>query len=271
MTKPALAIQTEEGRRYVNPLTGVTVPSVTTILDMIPKDLTAWAAKQVAQYVVDSWDEISALMERGDRDHAFTLISGAAERQRQKASNSGDVVHESAEKRIMGIDDGNAPKHMTQLANFFKVSGFRPIHPEVTLWNDLDGYAGTADLIAEDRNGRAVLIDYKTGKSVWPEAAIQLEALARADQIVRPDGQIEVPPSIFTVGVLHLRPQSWWWHPIQDKKVRDSNWKTFLACRDAYEAMGEVRKWKTFHPDMVWGKMGKFNSTSWPAKKAVSG
>jgi hypothetical protein len=44
-------------------------------------------------------------------------------------------------------------------------------------------YAGTMDMLAEI-NGEMSIIDIKTGKSVWPEACLQINAYAHADFLV---------------------------------------------------------------------------------------
>jgi hypothetical protein len=269
MTKPILAQETPFGRRYVHPKTGEMVPSVTTILNSIPKDLASWAAKQAAQYVIDEWENLVYYMVSNQQAKAFQLISSAHERTRDKASIRGDEVHESAEGFTKGTDDGKSPDHMKQLKRFFEVSRFQPIYPEVTLWNRAEGYAGTADLIAKDRNGSFVLIDYKTGKGIWPEMAVQIEALSRCDFIITPEGEEKPIPQIKTVGVLHLRPRSFWWHPIQDQAARDRNWGVFLRSVDIHKIMEGIQEWKHFHPDMVWGKLGRFNEANWPQAKAA--
>jgi hypothetical protein len=51
-----------------------------------------------------------------------------------------------------------------------------------------------------------VLLDVKTGKRVYPEAALQLAAYAAADFLGRPDGTEQPLPAIEAGAVLHLRP-----------------------------------------------------------------
>jgi RecB family exonuclease len=49
------------------------------------------------------------------------------------------------------------------------------------------GYAGTADLIA--RVGpKTFVIDYKTGKAVYPEARLQVEAYRQCTMLILKDG-----------------------------------------------------------------------------------
>lgn len=266
MTKPVLAKQTENGRMYVHPVTGEAVYSVTTIIDSgIPKDLAEWGAKQAAHWVIENRPYLE-----GYTDEAlFDLMVNAHKKTRDEAADKGDVVHESAEGFTQGTDDGKSPQHMVQLNRFLNVSGFRMVHREVTLWNGNEGYAGTADWIAVDRNGRYVLGDYKTGKYIWPEMAVQLEALARCEVMVSPTGEETPVPPIHTVGVVHLRPKSWWWHPIQDPEARQRNWEVFQTAVYLHEEMEPVRKWKSFHPNLVWGTLGRFNEANWPQVKAT--
>ncbi|MEU8317132.1 hypothetical protein AB0C33_02080 [Nonomuraea sp. NPDC048881] len=227
--------------------------SVTTILDRgIPKHLSDWAAKQAAAFAVEHWEDLSSASE----DMRFELISTAHQRARDVAADKGDIVHTSAENHLKGTPDGSSPKHIRQLEAFLKTAGLTPVHTEVTVWNRTIGYAGTADLIAIDKKSRHYLIDYKTGKGIWPEHAVQVEALARGEFIIHDDGGEEDMPFINEVGILHLRPQSWWFHPVVGDDAPQRNWSTFLGAKD-------IADWKRFHPSMVWGTTDRYNQANW--------
>lgn len=255
MTKPILAVQTNEGRMYVHPLTGEAVYSVTTIIEQgIPKKLDDWAGKQAAKYAVQNWHELTLKPEI----ERLRLIAQAHERVRKEAADKGDTVHNSAEAKVKGEPDDNSPGHMKQLDNFFIVSQLTPLYTEVSVWNRTIGYAGTADLVAQDQQGRYILIDYKTGRGIWPEMAVQLEALARAEFIIEPSGE-EIPlPPIAEVGVLHLRPRSWWYYPIRNDEAAERNWSAFLGAQ-------QVSSWRRLHPNLVWGGDDRYNAATWKA------
>lgn len=255
MTHPPLAVETPEGRMYVHPITGEAVYSVTTIIDRgIPKELADWAARQAAKYAVEHWHELT-LKPEAER---IRLISQAHERARLKAAGRGDVIHASAEAQVKGTPDGKSPHHMGQLEDFFKVSGYRPAYTEVTVWHRTMEYAGTADLIVLDRTDRHILIDYKTGRGIWPEMAVQVEALARAEFIITEKGE-EIPlPHIEEVGVLHLRPKSWWYHPVTGEDAAERNWSAFLGAK-------QISDWRRLHPDLVWGSKQRYNASNWPS------
>jgi hypothetical protein len=75
---------------------------------------------------------------------------------------------------------------------------------EVTVWSDTHGYAGTLDAIARIED-EVVILDYKTGKSVYSEVALQLNAYRNADCILDPDGTRRELPEVEAGAVLHLR------------------------------------------------------------------
>jgi len=213
-----------------------------------------WAAKEAAKY---AWKNLSWLQE-ADEATAIQLISTAHERTSGEAAERGDGVHDSAETYVKGKPDGKNLKHMRQLEDFFEVSQYEPLFTEVTVVNRTIGYAGTADLIAADPHKGCVLIDYKTGNGVYPEHLIQVEALSRAEFILTPEGEEIVVPTIFSVGVLHLRPLSWWFYLNADGSSSERNWQAFLSAKG-------VADWRRLHPAMVFGPLEKMNRRNWAA------
>ena len=55
----------------------------------------------------------------------------------------------------------------------------KPIAVEQVIYNEKHGYAGTLDLLA-DVDGVLTVVDWKTGKAVYPEAHLQNEAYRQA-------------------------------------------------------------------------------------------
>lgn len=53
-------------------------------------------------------------------------------------------------------------------------SGLDRIHCEIQLASDKLGYGGTIDLIARDKQGRLVLVDFKTSSSLKPQYELQM-------------------------------------------------------------------------------------------------
>lgn len=227
MTNPALAHSTQWGRQYVHPVTGERVPSVTTVIRAIDKPaLPRWAAKAAAEYAVKGWDLLAPL----DAAERVTLIKGAPWRQSEKAADLGTAVHDAVDawctdRPMPTWADGVAP-FMDQFADFLTERSPEFVHNEVTVWNRTEGYAGTLDFIARI-NGVLTLGDTKTGKGVYPEAALQLEALRRGEVIVHPDGTEEPMPAVDQLAVLHLRPRSWALIPVTSA---EASWDAFRSA-----------------------------------------
>lgn len=219
-------------RMYCHPVTGETVPSVTTVMDVAvaKPGLTRWAASQAAKYAVENWSSLSEIAPA----YRVKEISEAHRRTADEAAAKGDMVHELIDswnkseamevpKTVKGFVDRYVAFMMTEKPAFLET--------EVTLWSRAHQYAGTADWIAEI-GGRIVLGDNKTGRRLYPEVGLQLAALAHCDFIIRPDGTEEPIPAIQDLMVLHIRPRSY-------KLVRvlseEENWSAFQAARVIYD------------------------------------
>ena len=235
MTSPALAVETSYGRGYVHPVTGETVPSVTTIMKvgLAKPQLVSWAARMSAEYAVKQWDELSELPDW----EKVAKIRDAHVQVADKAADIGDVVHDLIDAWNKGdpYPDPRLPRQIDGFVNSFVkfMTERRPefIESEVTLWSRTYDYAGTADWIAVI-GGRVILGDNKTGKRVYDEVGLQLAALANADFIIREDGSEEPLPVIEGLAALHLRPRSYRLVEVLD---REECFRAFLACRELFE------------------------------------
>lgn len=181
--------------------------SVTTALSAISKPaLTGWAARSVAEFVAKNLDTVNDLASR-DTFAAIDLMKGSPWRQRDQAADLGKAVHAVIEAHVL---DKPVPEtallirpHMQQFARFCE--DFRPrwLMSEATVYSRQYGYAGTLDAIAE-LDGVTWLLDVKSGKDVYPEAALQLAMLRYAEFVGMPDGTEAPLPPIDRAGVLHV-------------------------------------------------------------------
>lgn len=262
MTQPKYAKQDKNGRRYyTNPETGKRLPSVTTVLGMMSKPLLVpWAAKVTAQYAVDNWPRLGRL----NRDKRIQEIKRAHDTIRNDSAELGDTIHEYAESYLKDeptpqITDENVS---AVGALFAWVDEYKPelLGAEVSVWNATYGYAGTFDLLAKI-NGETWLLDYKTGKGLYPEVAMQLAALGKGETILN-EG-LDKLPKIDHYGVVQVRTDQ----PVFDASgipVLGSNgeqlvipafarmhevgrveesFKAFRACLDLYN-------WKKLEPEI---------------------
>ena len=144
---------------------GVYYPSVTTILQYMPKNK-----------FFESWLK--------DVGHSADLIM-------RRAGKEGTQVHEAAEELVKGkeiswMDNyGNAKysqivwEMILKFADFWKTYKPELISTEEFVWSDKHKYAGTADLVVK-MNNEVWLLDIKTSNSIHKSFDLQLSSYAKA-------------------------------------------------------------------------------------------
>ena len=152
-------------RRVYKRSDGVYYPSVTTILQYMPKN-----------HFFENWLK--------DVGHNADLI-------RNKAGKEGTQVHEAAEKLILGEEvswmDNYGKAKYSQLVwemilkfhEFWTTAKPKLISTEEFVYSDEFRYAGTADLLVE-MDGKTILIDIKTSNALHKNYHLQLAAYAKA-------------------------------------------------------------------------------------------
>jgi hypothetical protein len=152
-------------RRVYKRAEGVYYPSVTTILQYMPKNK-----------FFDNWLK--------DVGHNADLIMS-------KAGKEGTQVHEAVEKLVKGeevtwMDNfGNAKYSQLVWEMILKFHDFWTTHkPELIsteefVWSDEHKYAGTADLVVK-LDGQVWLLDVKTSNSIHKSYDLQLASYAKA-------------------------------------------------------------------------------------------
>lgn len=204
----------KRGRHYVwpeKPPHELVVPSVTNITGSLPKEWAGpWNAKMVATYAVKHKDEWAGLPD----DDAIDLLKRSPYRTTDKAARAGKLVHNAIEKYVLGVDhatpkDPALKKQYQASIAFLKDFKVKPTKwVEVTIFSREHEYAGTTDLVAGcvipkevelpkglKRTGMAI-IDYKTGKRIYDEHPVQLNAYSRGDFIANADGSETPMPSV---------------------------------------------------------------------------
>ena len=143
---------------------GVYYPSVTTILQYMPKNK-----------FFETWMK--------DVGHNADLIM-------RKAGKEGTQVHEAAEKLVLGeeiswMDEYGRAKYsqivwemILKFADFWKTHKPELISSEQFVWSDEHKYAGTADIVCK-MNGEVWLIDLKTSNSIHKSYDLQLASYAK--------------------------------------------------------------------------------------------
>lgn len=203
MTQPAHAYNDAYGlRRYnvesmqINPI------SVTTLLRSIAPGtgLVKWIDKRLIHAALESYKNT------GNLDQA--VYTGMEARWAgSEEADFGSAVHlltEQADLKHLGMIDKITPvSDMKRASGFLKQwervrDSFQMeiLAVECTLVNTKLGYAGTADRVVNipALSDMPVILDIKSGKGVWADAAAQCAGLAHCDQILYTDGSMEPIP-----------------------------------------------------------------------------
>jgi len=250
-------IKRSGSRFYVHPdRADVTVPGVTSIIDMLPKPfLPFWSAKMSAELAVDSFDFLSRMAER-DRQGAIDYLKGASRRYTAIRAAIGSDAHDLFERMARGEQVGSVHPDMEPyrrgFAEFLKVVNPELIRAEDVAWSDRYDYAGSFDAwlrvwvdadgkVTPDRSGEPLLLvtDWKTSKDVHAEVALQLSAYAHADRVVSAAGESIPMPEFDGGAVLHITPDGWTFRPVRiDGEVFDM----FLNLRKVFMWDRELSK-----------------------------
>ena len=211
---------------HIYKLDGHKVPSVTTCLKVLGgcDALIYWAANTAADYATDNWDQLAQLPPSQRRDR----IAKAHRTQRDKAAATGTQIHAWAEELLAGrpveIPDHHRDR-VQAFANWWERSGFTEVLTETCVYSteSFDGgtaYAGTFDCLATHPRWGTTLLDWKTGKGVYLDMAVQLAGYASAEWHQTPDGD-RAKPSIDTLAVVHIPPDGPTLHTL-DKEQQDN-------------------------------------------------
>lgn len=104
-----------------------------------------------------------------------------ANKLRDDAAERGTEMHVLFERYMSGqhVDMSSLSEfHAKALMSFdqwYRDYEVEPLAVEVLLHSDTYGYAGTADLVCRIKGGKVVLVDFKSGSSVYDDYAVQLE------------------------------------------------------------------------------------------------
>jgi len=250
MTSP-IHSQTIDGvRYYTSPNTQQRMVSVTSIIGTLDKPaLRYWVGKQVAQYAVDERNVWLPVAEK-DPKAAFDLIKGSPWRSQESSATLGSAVHAAVEARILGesVDIESLPidvqPFIKSYLNFEEI--FQPQYEmaEATVLSYKYGYAGTIDAIATFNRPDlglvgTYIIDWKTGKAVYPDAALQLSAYRHADVVLLPNGTEIAMPKIDGAIVVKIRPRS---YEVVPADASEETFKYFRHLQMAFKWVHEASK-----------------------------
>jgi hypothetical protein len=225
--------------------------SVTTLLSRgLPKPaLTRWLQTEVARKAVEYAEQLVSMKENGDSEAAMSMLTAFAGQKRDIAGETGSAIHAAIESLGGAKDVSDVAAVMTTLDDVIRpyvmqflswVEDCSPtfIMQEARCWSEKGGYAGTLDMIC-DLNGQRVILDVKTGKQPYPEAALQMALYAGSEYVMAEGDDVPTPTSdvgIEAAYVLHLRDDGWSLLPcdIGEDVQRIANYVVQIGGRWAY-------------------------------------
>lgn len=174
-------VRKNAGTSHSYALDGARIPGVTTVIGILDKPaLVNWAARETAIYADENWDKLAA-MRSGDR---IQLLEKARYNTNRKAVVKGNRIHALGERLAHG-EAVDAPleirSQVEAYARFLDAWDLTTVATETPVCHTEWAYGGTFDLIARSPRFGTSLMDIKTGKGVYSEVALQLNAYANCD------------------------------------------------------------------------------------------
>lgn len=277
MTTPKINTVSRQGARYyIHPETGEKAIGVTSAIGVMDKTpLRYWGQRLVAEFAVENAGIVAQklLDARTARDYDLAVkacsdwLKGQPTRVTKRSADDGTAVHEICERLANGLPAGHVHPELSGFVDSFNrfLERYQPefLHTEATIWNDDLNYAGSLDGIAIIE-GDTCLLDYKTGKGIYADIALQLTAYRNATTIFElddPVGRVSevAEPTLRKVELphidgglaVHLRP-----HPekssITPVSVDDDE------VMEVFKHLLGVRRWQTDISGRVLGHAVEF-------------
>ena len=211
MKDPLVTVHEDGGGRRTYEVEGVRYPSVTTILqETFPRPhLSGWASSLTAKAAIEGRHEGMSPKE------AYTYLQRTPFRYMRSRGDVGSAVHDQLERILEPVIEGGkaiwwkdpAVAGYLDAARAFcrdYLSGVLSL--ETRVFSDAHRYAGAADLWGVSKKGgrQVVLVDWKTGKGLHPDHALQLAAYAGADWMVDGNGKKRAVPAAGAAAVVRL-------------------------------------------------------------------
>jgi hypothetical protein len=243
--EPQLGLSRDPDHHYFwRDLLGTTssLPSVTKVCDLVSKPgLVPAASRLIATYATTHLEDVARLVQAVGIEEATKKLSGMPRDDWARKGELGSQVHTLAELVLRGKEVSPTPQeapYLEGLTNFIADAHPIPLAlEEMVAFEDEVGiaYAGTFDAVLQLASGRW-LVDFKTGKDIYQETALQLAGYGFASFIGRPGTtqRYEVP-QVDAFAVIHLHPSHPRGYAFVPYEVGRVEWLAFMALLDVWE------------------------------------
>lgn len=225
----------DEARFYK--IDGESYPSVTTIIKCLDKPaLVPWASKMQREA-----DALTAATAESPRAAAELILASpnAAYAKSAKAADIGTEAHAAVEAYLKGekqipLLTEPAQNCYGSWLKWWEGSGLKVVGIETVVHSSKHGFAGRIDVLAEKASKQYVL-DWKTGKDIYPEAHLQniayRAALAEMGMQTHGGAMVLLPKEGGAVKVVQAR--------------KDITLEDFLAVLEAWKVMRKMNNQPT--------------------------
>lgn len=225
---------------------------VTTALNGIPKDsLKYWAAREVATFAVDHFDQVASNLESAGRTPTISFLKEIPFQKRDDAAIRGTEIHLLAERYVRGEEIDVPDELMSYVQGFVQyINDFdpKPIHNELVVASRKYGYAGTLDSIEELSGFGRCLVDWKTGNDIHGDFVLQVAGYRYADVYLDGDGNECPLPPVDRTFILHIKPGE---YELIDVKADEIAFAKFLVALENYRENVQSNKLKKLIGDPV--------------------
>lgn len=162
------------------------LPGVTGVLDNASKPaLVPWAAKVVAEYM----REILGRMSHTERwlngryvgfepDFLDLFVKRAKKQPRfikESAARTGTKAHGVFDALLKGTPPADTSPNLLKSFDLWRWrEPLKFVQGDTKVASKTFGYGGSVDGFLQDKNGKIVIVDFKTSKGIWPEYAYQV-------------------------------------------------------------------------------------------------
>ncbi|MCO1575000.1 hypothetical protein M8C13_04405 [Crossiella sp. SN42] len=218
---------------------------VTTALNALPKPmLVRWAARTVAEHVADHLDTVGAMLVEGGRQPTIDYLSGLPNQVRDSAAERGTEVHDLVFRLAAGdavdVPHDVAP-YVRGALRYLDDYQPEPVLAETVVASYEHLYAGQLDSIQRINQRGTVQVDWKTGRGVYGEHALQLAAYRFAEVYLDAEGTEHDMPEIDGNYILHIKPDDYELIPVQAEAEQHD---IFLGVLDMYRRAVQSDKLK---------------------------